>query len=159
MANPYYATYLDILTRPRAGASSSSDSSSVAGKDLESDSTVHTPGGQNNTSHPTKNQIIAIVIGAVAAVVLLLAACCLIRCCYKKRSRNLEKKRGRTQGRGYGKIDGVEKLGDEDFSNQNYDTRDRLIREQSPFKPGMQYEPYRGAMPSASQEEALMAKV
>jgi len=70
----------------------------------------------------------------------------------------MAKKRGRVQGRGWEKVDGQEKLGDEDFSAAGYDTRDRLIREPSPsVTPGMQYEPYRGAMPA--QGDGLMAKV
>jgi len=154
---PYYSTYLDIITRPRTGSSSSTQSQDLT-KPLEEDSTVHTPVGNiNKGNHSKTTTIIAVVVAIVGAIILLLAACCIIRCCYKKRSRNLAKKRGRVEGRGWQKVEGQEKLGDEDFSNASYDTRDRLIRDQSPFTPGMQYEPYRGAGPS--QEEGLMQKV
>jgi len=56
----------------------------------------------------------------------------------------MARKRGRVEGKGWQKVEGHEKLGDEDFSNKPYDARDRLIRDPSPLRPSMQYEPYRG---------------
>jgi len=139
---PYYSEYLDIITRPRTGASSSSPD----GKPLEQDSTFSRPSGTvHKPSHSKTTTIIAVVVAIVGVIILLLALFCVVRCCFKKRAKNLDRKRGRVEGKGWQKVEGEEKLGDEDFSNKGYDARDRLIRDPSPLRPAMQYEPYRGA--------------
>ncbi|KIW01576.1 uncharacterized protein PV09_07050 [Verruconis gallopava] len=150
---PWNTGALHYFTTPSFGTSSSS---------LKENSSFNSKSGASkHSSSSSKAKIIAIVVAAVAAAILILAAICIIRCCYRRRTRRLAQRRapamsGGFMSRGWQKVDGDEKLGDEDFSNMPYDARDRLVSNNVPVynERGMAYEPYRPHGKAEAEAEA-----
>jgi hypothetical protein len=149
--SPWETGSLHYFTTPSWSTGTSSSGANNAGEPLKEDSTTNIGSSSSKSSHHSnKTTIIAIVVAVVAVLILLTAFVCLIRCCYRRRSRKLAGRKDPALGggllnRGWQKVDGEEKLGDEDFGSMSYNARDRLINQDVPTYNArdMAYEPFR----------------
>jgi flagellar biosynthesis/type III secretory pathway M-ring protein FliF/YscJ len=150
--SPWDTGDLHYFTTPTWGTSSSSSSANTAGEPLKEDSTIKTSSGSSgtkSTKHSNNTIIIAVVVAVVAALILLTALICVIRCCRRRSRKRADQKDRNAMGgflnRGWQKVDGEEKLGDEDFGGQSYNARDKLLNQDVPVynARGMAYEPFR----------------
>jgi flagellar biosynthesis/type III secretory pathway M-ring protein FliF/YscJ len=156
---PWETGSLHYFTTPSWGTSSSSSSSTTVLQPLEQDSTHSTSSSTaDNNKHSKKMTIIIAVVAAVAALILLFAFICLLRCCFRRRrARKTATRQNQPENvgflnRGWQKVAGEEKLGDEDFGNMPYNARDKLIHQDAPVYSGkdMAYEPFRPHAGSAA---------
>lgn len=132
---------LHYFTSSTFGSSSSSSSSK-----LKEDSTTSST---TSSTHHSKSKL-PIIIGVIVGVIVLLILLAVVFVCYRRRSRKQANRRDQPEGagflnRGWQKVDGEEKLGDEDFQNKPYDARDKLLHQDVPVynARGMAYEPFR----------------